>query len=167
MSHRGKIKSSVGAGFTLVELMITLTIAAVLATLAAPSFRDYISSQRIKDGSYDLIAAMVFARSEALKRNTSVDVVPASTANWASGWTVQVTVGGTTTTLRKQDAKSGVSITVAGNPTKLTYGNDGRVTVTTLTGFTVDLASPLSGVPPRCVTIGPSGTPSSKLGTCS
>jgi len=163
MGRTAKAKSPVDAGFTLVELMITLVIAAVLATIAAPSFRDYMASQRIKDGAFDLMAAIIFARSEAIKRNASVDVIPASAAtpkNWASGWTVSV--GGTT--LRKQDAKSGLSITDSAALAKLTYGNDGRVT--TSTAFLVDLTSSLSGVNPRCVTISPSGAPSSKSGGC-
>jgi len=164
MSCRLTVKlPSLTSGFTLIELMVTVLIGAILATLAAPSFRDYMASQRVKDGSYDLIATMIFARSEAIKRNTSVDVVPASTAspkNWAGGWTISV--GGTA--LRQQDPKSGLLITDSGGLAKLTYTNDGRVA--TASNFTVDLTTSLSGVNPRCVTIDPSGAPNSKSGGC-
>lgn len=55
-------------GFTLVELMITLTVAAVLLTLAAPSLYDFLLVQRLKSINAQLVTDMQFARSEALSR---------------------------------------------------------------------------------------------------
>src|SRR5438270_13741674 len=79
-------------GFTLVELMITLTIAGILTGLALPSFRDFIRTQRLKSASFDLVAGLTYDRSEALKRNFNIDV--AVNPNWQTGWKVKV---GTTT----------------------------------------------------------------------
>ena len=58
----------VARGFTLVELMITLTVAAVLLTLAAPSLYDFILVQRLKSINAQLVTDMQFARGEALSR---------------------------------------------------------------------------------------------------
>lgn len=55
-------------GFTLIELMITLVVAAALLGLAVPSFRTFLNSNRLTTASNDLHADIVFARSEALKR---------------------------------------------------------------------------------------------------
>jgi len=68
--------------FTLIELMITLAVIAVLATLAAPSFYDFILVQRLKGINAQLVTDLQFARSEAISRferradnaNLSVDV---------------------------------------------------------------------------------------------
>ena len=67
-------------GFTIIELMISLAVIAVLVTLAAPSFYDFILVQRLKGVHAQFVADMQFARSEALSRferrgdNQSVDV---------------------------------------------------------------------------------------------
>jgi len=158
-----KVRIQTNAGFTLIELMMTLIIGAILLTIAAPSMRDYMASQKVKNGAFDLTAAITFARSEAIKRNTNIDLIPTTTANWASGWDVKAGA----TKLRTQDPRNGVKITTT--LATLTYGGDGRVTPTPASPikFTVDLTSSLSGVSPRCVTISPSGAPSSTLGSCS
>jgi prepilin-type N-terminal cleavage/methylation domain-containing protein len=54
---------------TLIELMIALAVIAVLATLAAPSFYDFILVQRLKGINAQLVTDMQFARSEALGRH--------------------------------------------------------------------------------------------------
>ncbi len=55
-------------GFTFIELMISLAVLAVLATLAAPSLYDFILVQRLKGVHAQFVADMQFARSEALSR---------------------------------------------------------------------------------------------------
>lgn len=60
-------RMSSAAGFTLIELMVTLTIAALLLTLALPSFRDSIRSNRIATTTNQLIASIALARSEAIR----------------------------------------------------------------------------------------------------
>jgi type IV fimbrial biogenesis protein FimT len=52
--------------FTLIELMIALAVIAVLATLAAPSFYDFILVQRLKGINAQLVTDMQFARSETM-----------------------------------------------------------------------------------------------------
>jgi type IV fimbrial biogenesis protein FimT len=60
------------AGFTLLELMVTLSIAGVLVAMATPTFKDVISNNRLTAYHNEFVAALNLARSEAIKRGTSV-----------------------------------------------------------------------------------------------
>lgn len=78
------------AGFTLVELMITLAVAAILVTAAVPSFMSMIASNRVTAASNDLVTALNLGKSEAIRsgryallcKNSNCD----TTGSWADGW---------------------------------------------------------------------------------
>lgn len=74
-------------GFTLVELIITVSIAGLLMSMAIPSFNEIISRSRLTTNINQLVASLNFSRSEAVKRNQSVTVRKVGN-NWESGWTV-------------------------------------------------------------------------------
>lgn len=65
-------------GFSLIELMVTLAIAAILLTLAAPSFSQLINNNRIVSESGSLAQDLAVARSEAVTRATTVTVCPST-----------------------------------------------------------------------------------------
>jgi len=65
-------------GFTLTELMVKVTIAAILLAIGIPSFRSFILGQRVKTASFDTVYTLTLARSEAIKRNSDVVITPAS-----------------------------------------------------------------------------------------
>jgi len=80
-------------GFTLIELMITLALAAIILSLGIPSFRDVIQNNRAATQSNELIAALGLARSEAVRRGANVILCPSTNQatctggnNWANGW---------------------------------------------------------------------------------
>ncbi|WP_382200737.1 GspH/FimT family pseudopilin [Hydrogenophaga defluvii] len=94
-------------GFTLVELMVTTSIAAVMLAIAAPSLRDFVQRSQLSSAANDLSLALMYARSEAIKRGWPVTVCksanpsassPAcsSAANWQTGWVVFVNHSGMT-----------------------------------------------------------------------
>lgn len=60
------------AGFTIVELMFAVFIAAILFAIAVPSFRQMMANNRLATQSNDMIGAVNIARSEAITRNTNV-----------------------------------------------------------------------------------------------
>ena len=74
-------------GFTLIELMISVLLVAVLLGIGVPSFRSLIVDQRMRAVSTDLRIALNTARSEAVKRNRSVVLSPSDTG-WGGGWSI-------------------------------------------------------------------------------
>ena len=144
-------------GFTLVEAIIVVFIAAVLATLAAPYFRNFIIQQNIRNASYELMSDLIYARSEAVKRNASVTVSKVGT--WTGGWTVAAGA----TTLRQHPAFPPSIMIDMANPSVDFYRN-GRASGAT--NFTVDDTSGSSSIPAQCVSVDPSGRPRSSTGSC-
>jgi type IV fimbrial biogenesis protein FimT len=78
-------------GFTIIELMVSIAIVAILVGIGVPSFQTAIQNARLSASISDLQAAMLNARSEAMKRNSPVVVAPIDGASWTSGWRTVVT----------------------------------------------------------------------------
>ena len=72
--RRQPLNSRRRKGLTLVELMVAVAVAAVLLTLAAPSFRDLILMQRLKSIHAELVTNLQYARSEAVSSGAVVNV---------------------------------------------------------------------------------------------
>jgi type IV fimbrial biogenesis protein FimT len=86
-------------GMTLVELMFTIFIMAVLAMLAVPSFRDASLGSRLAATANSLHGAIQIARSEAIKANVPIVLCAsddgaacATTGDWDQGWIVVRTI---------------------------------------------------------------------------
>lgn len=82
-------------GYTLLELMVTITIAGILMGVAVPSFTSIIDSNRLTTYANDLVTALNYARSEAIKRNLRVSLCKSTNGvscttinNWAQGWII-------------------------------------------------------------------------------
>ena len=84
------------SGFSLLELMVTLSIGALIMTMAVPSFRNSINNQRMTSATNELVMSLTLAKSEAIKRVTYVTVCKSSdgatctgnTSDWNDGWIV-------------------------------------------------------------------------------
>lgn len=150
-------------GFTVIELMVTMAILAIMMGLGIPSFRAFISSQKVKTGSYELMTSLVIARSEAVKRNTTVTLTPTSTSKWNQGWSVT----GSGATLHTQSEIQGLTVTTytnstctaAGTVANIAFSNSGRTSASSCYKFTADSTSNT-----RCVKVDLTGIPSS--GSC-
>ncbi len=90
------------AGFTMIELMVTLAILGIMLALTAPSFQTLVKNNLIAAETNRLVSDMQFARSEALKRGGPVilcrtgDPTAATPTcggaphTWSNGWLVYV-----------------------------------------------------------------------------
>ena len=86
-------------GFTVVELMVTLSIVGILVAAAAPGYQDWVATTRLNSHTNEFVTALHYARSEAIKRNVAVSVCKSAsgtgcvtTNTWAQGWIVFVDV---------------------------------------------------------------------------
>ncbi len=77
----------------MIELMVVLSVAAILASLAVPSFRSVIQNNRLATQANELTGTMNFARGEAIKRGSSVTVCVSTDqatctggTAWENGW---------------------------------------------------------------------------------
>lgn len=80
-------------GFTLIELMATVLVAAVILTVGVPSLITFVRNNALAGAINQLSATLNYARSEAVKRDTTVCICPSSDGascgtNWAQGWIV-------------------------------------------------------------------------------
>jgi len=75
------------AAFTLIELMVTIAVLGIVVAIAMPSFQRFIADQRVKAAADELVMSFMYARSEAVKRRTTVSVTSLS-GGWSAGWQV-------------------------------------------------------------------------------
>jgi type IV fimbrial biogenesis protein FimT len=153
----GSLRPSQQRGFTVTELVIVVFMVGVLASLAGPMLRDFIIQQNIRSAAFDLMSDLTFARSEAVKRNTTVTMAKAGT--WTGGWTV---AAGATTFRQHPALSSNITITMASS--SVDFLLNGRASGSAK--FTVDDAGGKVSIVARCVSVDPSGRPQSVEGNC-
>ena len=79
-------------GFTLIEMMVTLTLLAILIALVTPSFRGLLADNRAAAQANALVGSLMLARSEAIKRNAPVVLCRSNSgtscagSEWEDGW---------------------------------------------------------------------------------
>ena len=83
------------AGFTLIELMITIAIIGIVALFGIPAFSDFILNNRIRGQTSDFVVQLTHARLEAMRTATRVTVCPGTASgcagtHWENGWVVFV-----------------------------------------------------------------------------
>lgn len=158
-------------GFTLVELMVTIAVMAILLMIAVPSFNDATLGSKLGSYANNLVAGAHLARSEAIKRNRAVTLCVSSngtdcaTGGWEQGWIVLT--ADDTVVQRQQALPAGLKVNRAGGADSLVFQPSG-VGATAAT-FTVCRATPTVGAQERVVEISATGRPGVKkttAGTC-
>lgn len=121
-------------GFTLIELMVTISVLAILLAVAVPNFQSFLLNNRLATSTNELVSSLAVARSEAVKRATRVTICKSANLNvanptcatgatWQNGWIVFVdsgiagTVDGTDEILRvfQPAVNNGMTITTGNN----------------------------------------------------
>jgi type IV fimbrial biogenesis protein FimT len=116
------------SGFTLMELMVVVIIAAILASIAAPAFVGLINDTKLSSINSQLVSDLNRARSEAIKRNARVLICVRNAAgtdcgtgtNWQNGWLICYGSGACDTTVPADGSASNPLVTHAALDSKVT-----------------------------------------------
>jgi type IV fimbrial biogenesis protein FimT len=90
---RSKRRISRAAGFSLIELMVAVSVLAMLLAIGVPTFQNAALGSRLTASANNLVASIQLARSEAIKRNVTVTVCASADGaacggGWEQGWIV-------------------------------------------------------------------------------
>lgn len=164
-------------GFTLVELMVTLAVLAILLGIAIPNMQQFVQNSRLRSQASELVGDLNLARSEAIRRGVSVSTCPttngtscAGATSWESGWMsftdmdASGTVNGTDTVLRVSATLGGTNTLRTANRTFIRFSAQGY-SVATADTFRVCDSRGVNLA--RTVTVSPQGRVTSAKGGAS
>lgn len=151
------------SGFTIIELMIVISVVGVLAVIGLPSMRDLMFEQQVKTAASDTHISLLLTRSEAIKRNTDIEM--RANTSWNNGWNVKIPAS---TVLRTQDPIPGITVECNTDsdsaaetcPAAITFSRAGRPT--SYIEFRLFMEDN-PRVTMRCVSVSLSGVPRVKL----
>ncbi|MCG5496885.1 GspH/FimT family pseudopilin [Ectothiorhodospira variabilis] len=144
------------SGLTLVELMVTISVFAILLAIAVPGFQTLVQNTRATTAANELVTALHYARSEAVRRGGNVSVCPLD-SDWADGWSVRVgTCNGSSDPLRIWD-RLPARVTIDSPSDSPMFGALGQNAGGGTIQFTYIAVQGCTGERARALQIGPAG----------
>ena len=148
-------------GFTLIELMVVVALAAIVASIAAPSFREMTVATRTRSAASALHESLWLARSEAIKRNKPVTF---TLTTLQDGWTI-TPLDAPGTVLHKQDGMPNLQLRLSsGTSVTFQYNSQGRL-ADGVAALKMTLSGG-SGESSRCITFDAAARPKLTSGAC-
>ena len=151
-------------GFTLMEMLVVLTIIGVLAAFGFPAMTRFLTTQSVRSAAYDLFADLIYARSEAISRGVPVSIIGNASTNFKQGWAVREEGAGAV--IRTQPSRDS-AINFTSSVGTITFDRSGRAQSPVEVTFTiVPVEATANDYMKRCIRLDPSGRPRSSEGVC-
>jgi type IV fimbrial biogenesis protein FimT len=152
------------AGFSLVEMLTTMSILAILLVVASPGLASLTSANALSSAQSELASAMMMARGEAMKRGIQVGLAaaaPVAGTEFTGGWTIFVDANGNglfdagETIVRQQPAyRTNVRISASHGTTTLAFNARGFLVPSSLVTFTLCSSAASKGYQLRVEPVG-------------
>lgn len=152
------------AGFTLVEMITTMSVLAILLVVASPGLASLTSANALASAQTELAAAMMMARGEAMKRGVQVGLAaaaPVAGTEFTGGWTIFVDSNGNgqfdagEQVVRQQPAyRTDVHIATASGATTIAFNSRGFLVPSSLVTFTLCSSAASKGYQLRVEPVG-------------
>jgi type IV fimbrial biogenesis protein FimT len=157
-------RGTVERGFTLVEVMISITVLGIILMLGLPAFGTWLQNQQLRAASEGMLNGLQTARAEAIRRNLLVQIVVAPPG---AGWSVTEAVSGAAiqTRVKEEGSPNAVLAVTPNTATTVTFTSLGSVTANlgaSATATQFDISNAAGGScqpagPMRCLRVVVSG----------
>ena len=133
------MRAKYSRGFTLVELMVVIAVAAILAVAAAPSYTALLDRYRIAKATEDVVSVISNARAGSVKLHRQVNVSFTTGANWCVGANAAdpPTAGAQAGTAAPCDCSTPSGCSVQGEQLVIPAGKHAGVSLTSASGAVV------------------------------
>lgn len=145
-------------GVTLLELLVVVAILGVLSAIAAPAFGGLIAGVRARGASSELYTSLVRARSEAIKRNAEVSLVPGTAGQWQGGWRIPDPANGTNI-----ETHGAVPNATVSGPDSVVFLANGRIKGGATPSFDISVSGQAQH---RCIKLDLGGRPNQTSAGC-
>ena len=145
--HFGLPSRSQARGFTLIEMMTSIVVLAVILAIAVPNLAGFVRTSRVRGAQSELISSLMLARSEAAKRGVTVSVgasAPVAGSEFSAGWTVWIDANadgavnaGETVIRQYPDISTAVVISSSAGATPVSFASTGFLTPASTVNFKV------------------------------
>ena len=154
-------------GFTLLEMMVTISVLVILASIASPNMAPFIAKQRMKALAQDITDSIQLARSEALANGNLYQLIPTNEKSWSQGWRIELMdSNGKNSVFKRYDSVPSnilINSTTRTNDKKIiTFDQNARIN--TMVNFEITHNS--LNIPPYCIAVAASGNVQIQQAAC-